>query len=266
MTLKATLIDFYKFNFYVSLKQIPRIQGWKRLVRGIEYFRCIEYPLIFNSLKLESGASLLDIGSANSVFPLFACSRGMKVWAVDIDDRVFKLRQDAKGLPLAGTLTVEMQDARNLQYPDDSFRFVSAISTLEHIPENGDIKAIREIARVLELGGRAGITVPFGSSQEERQRYVRYFQRVYDREALWRLIKSSQLHLISLMFFGETEHEFTKYYWNLPLVSRIPLMWLEAVFSKLFLTTLGQESYEVLPNGQKMTFLRTAGAILVLQK
>ena len=105
MILKANLSDLYKFNLQLGLRKLPKKQGCKRLIRGIEYFRCIEYPSLFNNLNLESGADLLDIGSANTIFPLFLCSRGINVWAVDIAEQVLTLKHDAGELPLTGKLT-----------------------------------------------------------------------------------------------------------------------------------------------------------------
>ena len=103
-------------------------------------------------MKLECGLALLDIGSSNTIFPLFVGSRGIKVWATDIDNRVLKLRDDAGKLGITN-FRAEIQDARNLPYSDNYFDRVSAISTLEHIPNNGDFIAIKEMSRALKRGG-----------------------------------------------------------------------------------------------------------------
>ena len=135
--------DFYLFNGRLGLR---------RIIAGIDYYRCLENPLVFNNLELISGLTLLDIGSGTAIFPLFASSKGVHVLATDIDDSVLKLREVAEKIGIA-KCHAEIQDARNLSYPDNHFDRVSAISTLEHIPNDGDSKAVKEMSRVLKKGG-----------------------------------------------------------------------------------------------------------------
>jgi hypothetical protein len=92
----------------------------KKKCRGIEYFRCLEDPLVFNNPGLYSGLKLLDTGGADTIFPLFTASKDIRVWATNIDDSVLKLREDAKKLGIAN-FCAEIQDARGLTYPDDYF-------------------------------------------------------------------------------------------------------------------------------------------------
>ena len=126
MVLSANIYDFYKFNFMLGIRRPSSKEGIKRIVGGIEYFRCLEDPLVFNNLELYSELKLLDIGSSNTIFPLFVCSKGIEVWATDIDYRVLKLREDAKKLGIVN-FCAEIQDARNLLYSDNCFDRVSAI-------------------------------------------------------------------------------------------------------------------------------------------
>jgi ubiquinone/menaquinone biosynthesis C-methylase UbiE len=144
--IEATMRDIYLFNAR---------RGLRRIVGGIDYFRCLEDPLVSNNLKLERGLTLLDIGSSSTTFPLFIASKGVQVLATDIDDSVLKLREVAKKLEIAN-FCAEIQDARNLSYPDNHFNRVCAISTLEHIPNDGDSLAVKEMSRVLKKGGGHG--------------------------------------------------------------------------------------------------------------
>jgi ubiquinone/menaquinone biosynthesis C-methylase UbiE len=141
--IEATMRDIYLFNAR---------RGLRRIIGGIDYFRCLEDPLIFNNLKLERGLTLLDIGSGSTIFPLFTASKGVQVWATDIDDSVLKLREVAKKLKIFN-FHAEVQNARSLPYPDNYFDRVCAISTLEHIPNDGDSIAVKEMSRVLKRGG-----------------------------------------------------------------------------------------------------------------
>jgi len=61
-------------------------------------------------------------------------------------------------------------DITQLPFADNTFSLVTAISVLEHIPNQGDTACIREIARCLRNRGVAYITVPFtfGRAYESR--------------------------------------------------------------------------------------------------
>lgn len=264
MSLHADVLDFYKFNFCVGVKSIPK--GFNRLIISIEYFRCHEYPLVFNNLRLKPGLKLIDIGSANSIFPLFVCSKGIEVWATDIDNRVLKLRDDAEKLGIIN-FHAEIQDARNLLYPDSYFDRVTAISTLEHIPNDGDSVAVKEMSRVLKPGGIMVITVPYGSFEKERQRVVCYFQRVYDKIGIHeRLIKPSGLNIVKIEYFGETKVFFTKYWQMIPHSLRIPFLWAQPIFSKLFLKNIDENVLNRFSPYEKDIFMKTGGVCLTLKK
>ena len=258
------ILDIYKFNLNLALKKINKLEGLKKIIEGIEYFRCLEDPLVYNNLKLEKGLKLLDIGSSTTIFPLFVCSKEITVVATDIDDRVLNLKNDANILKLED-FRAEMQDARKLPYADNYFDRISAISTLEHIPNDGDSKAIKEMARVLKEEGILVITVPYGYFEDERQQYISYYQRVYNKEdILKKLIHPSGLEIVQIRFFGETNFNFMKYWQMTPSLFKPVFSWSQPIFSKLFLKIV--DNIETLSSDEKIVFMRTAGVLLILKK
>jgi hypothetical protein len=54
-------------NFHLFLLKL----GYKRFLSGFDYFRWLEYPLVYNNLELDDSHRYLDIGSGTSDFPLF---------------------------------------------------------------------------------------------------------------------------------------------------------------------------------------------------
>jgi SAM-dependent methyltransferase len=142
--------------------------------------RVIEYPFVFQNLNGIAGP-ILDIGCYSSREPVALASRGFRVIGLDFNAYPYKhpnlvaLRADALRTPLMS----------------GSVEAVLAVSVIEHIgighygdplDEKGDLKAVREIARVLRRGGRALITVPFGRAMRDD------FQRVYDPPGLRALL------------------------------------------------------------------------------
>src|SRR3989339_2138185 len=77
--------SFWKFNNKLGLKN---------LFYGIDYQRCLEYPVAYNQLKLNSDVTtLLDIGTGkHSIFPLYVSYRfpELNTKITDLGSYVFK--------------------------------------------------------------------------------------------------------------------------------------------------------------------------------
>jgi hypothetical protein len=125
---------------------------------------------------------------------------------------------------------------------------------LEHIEEDGDSKAMREVARVLKAGGLYCLTVPFAGlypeSSIDHQIYYKkpvngkpvFYERHYDQESLQsRLVRPSGLSLAGLEFYGERVFPFEHYYSALPHPFRIALAPAGPFFSKLCLCRTDRE-------------------------
>jgi len=152
--------------------------------------RVLEYSFVISKLAKERTGKVLDVGCADSsnIVPLILASLGWEVHG--IDNREFKFQHP--------NFHFTQGDIRKAPLPDDFFDCVYAVSTIEHIglrgrysvteadPE-GDIKAVREIARVLVPGGIFLLTVPYGRGQ-----VVKPLHRVYDKFRLLRLFSQWQ--------------------------------------------------------------------------
>jgi SAM-dependent methyltransferase len=172
---------------------------------GVQYGRILEYSRVYESLRLDEDSRLLDVGTGkHSILPWFcAYQTGCEVHITDIGRYVTVQRRTARFLPElramhgAGSITIERHDATSLAYRDEVFDAVTAISAIEHIPDDGDSGAVREAFRVLKPGGTFAVTVPLarGGAYWERYRpqntYERqhagapvFFARYYDDSAL----------------------------------------------------------------------------------
>lgn len=211
--------SFWKFNNKLGLKN---------LFYGIDYQRCLEYPVAYNQLKLNSEVTtLLDIGTGkHSIFPLYVSYRfpELNTKITDLGSYVFKQLYRIKKVKELNAnyqnskLIIEKQDATQLTYEANTFDRVSAISAIEHIPDDGDGASIKEMHRVLKPGGRAVVTVPYthnGYEARYRQKTTYtteyegepiFFSHYYDEKALnERLIDNSGLELESIIYLGEKD-------------------------------------------------------------
>lgn len=157
--------------------------GFKRLdihnlLVGITSERLVEYEFVARNLvSSKKQAAILDIGSGSSLLAKAIGELGKGKWQVFRID-IAKSNCDAR------------MDARMTGFRKEVFSQVICISTIEHIgiginsgddDEDGDLKTVKEILRILKKGGSAIISVPYGKIKK-----LNY--RVYDRHALSRLV------------------------------------------------------------------------------
>jgi SAM-dependent methyltransferase len=148
------------------------------LLVGITSERLVEYEFVARNLvSSKKQAAILDIGSGSSLLAKAIGELGKGKWQVFRID-IAESNCDAK------------MDARMTGFRKEVFSQVICISTIEHIgiginsgddDEEGDLKTVKEILRILKKGGSAIISVPYGKIKK-----LNY--RVYDRDALSRLV------------------------------------------------------------------------------
>ena len=216
------MLDEESARLVEELKSFNARLGLKKRLGGVQYGRVIEYTRAYQFLQLQAGHRLLDIGTGkHSIFPLFCAYMNPAVTChiTDIGEYVNVQRKIARRIPQlaaaleAGRITIELQDATALAYDEESFDAVSAISTIEHIPQDGDSRAVREAYRVLKPGGKLVITVPLAhgsaafDTHRKRTSYLRkyqgeptFFQHNYDDKTL-------ESRLLEAAPFSETSRE-----------------------------------------------------------
>jgi ubiquinone/menaquinone biosynthesis C-methylase UbiE len=159
------------------------LNGWsilKNTINDFSLWRLIEYPWCTDALDLRPGDTVLDIGTGTATFPQMLAREGVNTVVLELDaDRVRwqQRKSRATARPDDGKVYPVVADATALPIKDGAGRRVSAISSLEHIPDDRAVG--REIGRVLARGGVAVITIPY--TRAERTDFfkgIRAFRRV----------------------------------------------------------------------------------------
>jgi len=125
-------------------------------------FRARLAPNEINALlrwtRLPAGATVLDMGCGPGVATALLAEKGRPrlVAAFDFDAAmVERARRRLRGDPRVGLLVA---DAARMPFPDGLFDAVFVLGVVHHIPEWRT--ALREVARVLKVGGRFGFAEP----------------------------------------------------------------------------------------------------------
>lgn len=238
---------------------------------GVPYSRYIEYPLALSLAGDMHGKRILDIGSGRRArFPLYLLSNlsAGHVFATDINDygdSHARLAERVRPASSEVRFSSEPQDATELSYDDSQFDVVFALSTVEHIPGEGDSIATAEIGRVLRPGGVAVISVPFtsGGHKEEFRRFdvagrehddEVFYERTYDAVSVEaRLLEPLGLEPVERVFFGEPSFQFWSVFYYRLLVLPPWHQWLTLPFratmpllSSVFLDQVESEHPHVL--------------------
>lgn len=212
----------YWYGLTLGLQALTRGKFSPLLITPVNYWRMLEFRLVFDELNARPTDTILDIGSPK-LFSLFLADRiGCEVFSTDIDDyfvEEYRFFQKIKRVPESRFHPV-VADGRKLQFPDARFSKVFSISVIEHIPGEGDGECMQEIARVLAPGGKCVITVPFapnGKTVYTQQQFYwsrfsatdpatgqAFFERAYSEEELHRrLIEPSGLKATRINYVGE---------------------------------------------------------------
>ena len=134
-----------------------RRNGWAQLffyLSNLDIWRFIEYSHAYQWIEREANnGKIVDLGGGYSVFPSFFPTHDYTV--VDLSAGACRYQQSH------GTNSI-CTDITSLPFADGSVSTVIAISSIEHVPDDG--KVCGEIARILTGDGIAVITVPFSAT------------------------------------------------------------------------------------------------------
>ncbi len=159
---------------------------WQLRNRAPKVFdRDLEYPWMLKNINIKKG-KLLDIGSTIGYMLYDVLPKEIEINAINLNAQ--------KDIP--NVIQYE-GDIRKTDIKDETFDVITCISTLEHIgvegryhvkddPE-GDIKAMKEMHRLLKKNGQLILTVPYGIED------VLPINKLYNKERMKKLFKGYQV-------------------------------------------------------------------------
>lgn len=101
-----------------------------------------------NDCSFSQGSRVLDVGCGTGRWVRRLEERGLSVVGIDQSSEMLSLARKR------GTLSLMVSgEAQNLPFRDESFECVSAVTVIQHIPPQEQVRALSEMVRVLRPGG-----------------------------------------------------------------------------------------------------------------
>lgn len=149
------------------------------------YDRDFEYPWMLKNIEIKEG-KLLDIGSTIGDMLYDLLPKEISIYILNINEQ-----------KTSDKIEKVQGDIRATEFEDNTFDCITCISTLEHIgvggrygvedDKEGDLKAMKEMRRILKPGGKLLLTVPYGRSD------VLPINRLYNLKKIENLTKGFQI-------------------------------------------------------------------------
>lgn len=225
-------------RFLWLLKQL----GTHFFREGIYYYKLLEYTIVASEISGEN-IKILDIGSGKSFLPFFSLRKKWETWLVDNgefypDFHEFYIQLTKNKFPQAiDRLKILKGDFLEVDLPLNYFDFITALSTLEHFPGVGDIKAMEKIKLLLKNGGTCIVTLPY-SPDGTKERIMNkngftFFQRDYEINCIFnRIIEPSGLNLKYFYIIGERNPDWGKKFFFQKPLNKFKNLW--SLFPFLF--------------------------------
>ena len=117
------------------------------------------------------GQRVLDCGGASSVFSFYLAFKGCLVETVDIDWRGQRIVENANEVARKTSWNMHNLngDMSQLPYKKETFDRVFSICVLEHLHDDVQLGAVKEMARTLKHGGVLGLTFDYGPSAPDNR-------------------------------------------------------------------------------------------------
>jgi SAM-dependent methyltransferase len=185
--------DLVRYSVALGARGLGRDGGRKgfwRIWMPLDVDRVVELPWAAERVIEADPTRVLDLAGPKLLSCWLAEHTGAEIVATDLwQAEIDRWRKLTRGADRAGDrfrrLALECADATRLPYADASFDAAVSVSVIEHIPDQGDTSAMRELARVLRPDATLVLTFPYGAAPEDiRVEHDLYGQR-YNGEPIF---------------------------------------------------------------------------------
>ena len=122
------------------------------------------FRISYNFIDPQKDDNILSIGCKEAEFESLIVDEVKSITAFDINREIINRNNEKKF-----DITFEHGDiVQGADYPDNSFDKIIFLEVLEHLPENTEIKALKECFRLLKPGGTMVASATVGTAVARR--------------------------------------------------------------------------------------------------
>jgi SAM-dependent methyltransferase len=213
--------DLFRYSVRLGAQGLAHGGGseaWWRVWMPLDIDRVVELPWAAGRVIDAHPKRVLDLAGPKLLACWLAEHTDSEILATDVwETEIARWRKLVNAVDPQrrrfARLALEPADGTALPYTNDSFDAVVSVSVIEHIPDEGDVAAMRELARVLRAGGRLVLTFPYGVAAKdvyvEQDLYGKryqgeplFFYRRYSPDTVQsRLFSTGQFELVDRIYW-----------------------------------------------------------------
>ena len=198
---------------------------YERTWADLHFQRRAEWHYIRKWLAPRNGEKILDLACGGGFYARKVAKAGCKVAAIDLNSSVIALAKKYNAHPNIRYLAA---NGEKLPFPSASFDKAFSVSSIEHF--NDDMKAFRELNRVLRKGGALVISVDSfdhpGVSDKLRKAHAKqhHVEHFYTKLELQKRLAKAGFTVVE-----------SKYILNSKVSSAVMKLWIQMNFTRAFL-------------------------------
>ncbi len=161
-----------------------------------------ERPEFQRFISLIHGKKILDLGCGSGDHALYFKQKGFEVTAIDLSNEMIKLCKE-KGI------NAKKMDIEKLEFKDNTFNGIWAVTSLLHIPKQKIGRIIKKLSKILRYNGLLYICMKEGKGEKLEkepngsERYFAYWKEEELKKAFkehFTLIDSEKVHANNTTF------------------------------------------------------------------
>lgn len=200
---KKSFIALFKRNYWAFMKFI------EFSLYPMDLIRIQEYPFLISAIQNTKikNSRIIDISSPKIIsFLIKEKFEPRNFVLTSYNDKASESQISLYNSVSKNQLLLCEADATDLGNYYNKFDFLYSISVIEHIPGEGDIKAMDEFSKVVVHGGYVCITIPYGKEPKEYMDYLdssKFSHRYYTFETIQKRLFHKNLKLCKVEIVEE---------------------------------------------------------------